>query len=302
MFKLALNAGHGKYTKGKRCLKKLDTNETREWVLNSRICEKIEILLKEFDGISIIRLDDVTGETDVPLKKRTDTANRFGADFYLSIHHNAGIKGGDGGGISTYVYTKPSVQSLNWQNALYTALLGKTKLKGNRSSGVNKANFHECRESKMPCVLIECGFMDSRTDVPIILSEDFANKVSEACVEVLIERANLKKKNVKVATESNIIAWQKAAIKDGFNFGENSVNGTWTNECEKVISKAICKKRVTYKYKNLTKIVQKAVGVSVDGLFGANTKQAVIKYQKRLGLLQDGIVGPKTWKKILGVK
>ena len=31
IFKLALNAGHGLYTEGKRCLKSLDPKETREW-------------------------------------------------------------------------------------------------------------------------------------------------------------------------------------------------------------------------------------------------------------------------------
>ena len=39
MFKIALNAGHYLNTAGKRCLKKLDKNETREWVLNNRICD-----------------------------------------------------------------------------------------------------------------------------------------------------------------------------------------------------------------------------------------------------------------------
>lgn len=47
MFKLALDAGHGLYTAGKRCLKSLDPNETREWVLNNRICNKIQVELGE---------------------------------------------------------------------------------------------------------------------------------------------------------------------------------------------------------------------------------------------------------------
>jgi len=59
---------------------------------------------------------------------------------------------------------------------------------------------------------------------------------------------------------------------------------------------------LTYKYKNLTKIVQNAVGVEDDGKFGNGTKQAVIKYQKLMGLKADGAVGLDTWKKILGVK
>lgn len=302
MFKLALNAGHGKHTKGKRCMKSLDKTETREWVLNSRICEKIESLLQEYSGYELMRLDDKTGESDIPLRQRTNTANGFGADFYLSIHHNAGIKGGIGGGIETYVYTNSSKESLEWQTDLYKTLLEKTGLKGNRSNGKRKANLHECRESKMPCVLIECGYMDSKTDVPIILSGDFAAKVAEACVEVIVKNASLKKKANSVPYENKIYFWQKAAIKDGFKFSKYGADGKWGSECEKVAQKAVCKKRLTYKYKNLTKLVQEAVGVTADGKFGLKTKTAVMAFQIKNKLLADGIVGLESWKKILGVK
>ena len=47
-FKIALSAGHGKNTAGKRCKKSLDPNETREWVLNNRIADKVENLLKSY--------------------------------------------------------------------------------------------------------------------------------------------------------------------------------------------------------------------------------------------------------------
>ncbi|MBR4973810.1 MAG: N-acetylmuramoyl-L-alanine amidase [Clostridia bacterium] len=305
MFKLALNAGHGLNTAGKRCMKKLDPNQTREWVLNSRICEKIETKLKAYTGYNLIRLDDPTGKKDVALKTRTNNANNFGADFYLSIHHNAGVKGGSGGGIVAYIYTKPSKKSEEWQDALYDAIIKHTGLKGNRSDGTLKANFHECRESNMPCVLLECGFMDSKTDVPIILTDKFAEQVAEACVEVIVKKAGLKKKATKTETpkkENKILEWQKAAIKDGFKFEKYGADGKWGGECEEVAKKAVCKKRLTYKYKNLTKIIQYAVGVDVDGKFGAGTKKAVTQYQKLLGLNPDGAVGLDTWKKILGVK
>ena len=49
-FKIALTAGHYKYTAGKRCMKSLDPNETREWVLNDRIADKVEKLLTEYTG------------------------------------------------------------------------------------------------------------------------------------------------------------------------------------------------------------------------------------------------------------
>lgn len=305
MFKLALNAGHGLNTAGKRCMKKLDPNQTREWVLNSRICEKIEEKLKAYTGYDVLRLDDPTGVKDIPLISRTNAANKYGADFYLSIHHNAGVNGGIGGGIVTYVYTKADAESKKWQEALYEALMNHAGLKGNRADGTCKANLHECRESKMPCVLIEAGFMDSKTDVPIILTSKFADQVADACVEVIVKRAKLKKKSTKAkepAKENKVLTWQKAAIKDGFKFPKHGADGEWGDECVTVAKKAVCQKRLTYKYKNLTKLVQKAVGVAEDGKFGASTKKAVEKYQKLLGLKADGVVGLVTWKKILGVK
>ena len=99
--------------------------------------------------------------------------------------------------------------------------------------------------------------------------------------------------------ENNIKKWQKAAQADGFKI---SLDGVWGKECEAVAKKAICKKQIIgYKYKNLTMIIQKAVGITADGKFGNDTKNAVIKWQKLMGLTADGVVGLNTWKKILGV-
>lgn len=41
--------------------------------------------------------------------------------------------------------------------------------------------------------------------------------------------------------------------------------------------------------------IQRAVGVTPDGVFGPKTEAAVKAYQSRHGLVVDGIVGPQTW-------
>lgn len=194
-FKLALTAGHYRYTAGKRCMKSLDPAETREWVLNARVAERVEALLHEYEGVEILRTDDRSGEKDVSLSARTTSANNFGADFYLSLHHNAGIRGGSGGGIVAYVYTDPSAEALAWQKALYDALIEATGLKGNRARPLAQSNLHEVREPQMPSVLLELGFMDSTTDTPILLTDDYARQCAEAIVSVIAKRAGL----VKVA-------------------------------------------------------------------------------------------------------
>lgn len=43
------------------------------------------------------------------------------------------------------------------------------------------------------------------------------------------------------------------------------------------------------------KIVQKKLGLTVDGIFGPKTEAAVKEFQKNNGIYPDGMVGPKTW-------
>jgi peptidoglycan hydrolase-like protein with peptidoglycan-binding domain len=46
-------------------------------------------------------------------------------------------------------------------------------------------------------------------------------------------------------------------------------------------------------------ILQVAVGAKVDGIFGAGTAQKVVAFQRKHGLVPDGIVGPRTWQAVL---
>lgn len=99
--------------------------------------------------------------------------------------------------------------------------------------------------------------------------------------------------------ENPIRAWQTAAKADGYAI---QIDGIWGGDSVTVAKKAICKKRlIGYKNRNLTKIVQKTVGVTADGKFGNSTKKAVQAWQKRMGIVADGKVGYNTWCKILGV-
>lgn len=50
---------------------------------------------------------------------------------------------------------------------------------------------------------------------------------------------------------------------------------------------------------NQTKVIQHILGISIDGVFGLNTRALVISFQKSKGLRADGIVGSDTWAKLL---
>lgn len=187
--KVAIDAGHGLYTSGKRCMKALDPNETREWVLNSRIAEKLEEYLKSF-GCEVIRVDDRTGRIDIALDARVAVANRNNCKVYISIHHNAGINGGTGGGTVVYHYCSTG-GGIQMATKLYNAVVKETGLVGNRSTKVKKTAYHVLKNTNMRAYLIENGFMDSATDVPIILTDAHAEKTARGIMNCLIEEYGL---------------------------------------------------------------------------------------------------------------
>jgi len=182
MAKIAIDAGHGKYTSGKRCMKKLDPNETREWILNDRVADALEAYLKSA-GHQTLRVDDVSGNTDVSLAERCRRANAWGADYYISIHHNAGISGGTGGGTVVYILPGITGKTLETQKAIYNKAIARAGLKGNRSNGTPTANYAVLRGTKMPAALVEVGFMDSATDIKFILKPEWSKKIALGIAE-----------------------------------------------------------------------------------------------------------------------
>lgn len=226
MFKIALGAGHWMGESGKRCLKALDPNETREWQLNDRVCDYVEQYLNGYEGYELLRLDDSDdGSENVALADRVKAANDWGADFYLSVHHNAGINGGSGGGIVAYTHPQSSKQSVEWRDELYEALIEHTGLRGNRATPKATSNLYVLRETKMPAVLLELGFMDSKTDVPIILTDEYARSCAQAIVEVMVRRGGLtEKETVDKPDTWAENAWNravKAGVLDGTRPGDN---------------------------------------------------------------------------------
>lgn len=186
MLKIAIDAGHYKGTPGRRCLAALDPAQTGEWELNRRVADKLEELLAGYD-CQVLRVDDKTGDKLVDLGDRVAAANGWPADVYLSIHHNASIKGGSGGGC--VVYTAPGCQAKSkaLQRAVYGAVVSRTGLVGNRATPMMERGLYVLRRTKMPAILIECGFMDSATDVPVILGPYFGEQVADGLLAALVE-------------------------------------------------------------------------------------------------------------------
>ena len=197
---IAIDAGHGRNTSGKRVTLK-GYPDTREWTLNDRIADRLEKMLADYD-CKVIRVDDTTGAKDISLTNRVAKANSANADIYISIHHNAGINGGSGGGTVVYYYSS-DIKRRDQAQKLYNFITDETRLYGNRSMQVIKNGFYVLKNTRMPAFLIENGFMDSTTDVPIILSAAHAEKTAEGLRAFIVQELGLaKKKATEKPTEA----------------------------------------------------------------------------------------------------
>lgn len=103
----------------------------------------------------------------------------------------------------------------------------------------------------------------------------------------------------RLPPKNTVLSWQQAAIADGYSFPRFGADGAWGKECQAAAAKALIKRGSNHQHLNC--VLQQLLGVTDDGIIGDKTVAVIKSYQSRHGLAADGIVGPVTWAKLLGV-
>lgn len=277
-FKVALNAGHYLGTIGKNCPRQLDPAMTKEWVLNNRVVTKMQKLLSAYEDIEVLRVDDPTGLTQQSFTEKRKIINDWGADYYLGVHHNALGRIFNGGGISAFVTINPTAKSVEWRDALYYEAVKETGLKGDRVSPLVERDLHELRYLNCPAVLMECGFMDSRVDCPIILTEEYADKIAKAFVSVIVEKSGAKLKPSVEPQKTPTTGEKVASIT--LPILKRGSRGEAVRSLQTLLN-------------------TKGAAISVDGSFGPATDMALREFQESRDLEIDGSCGAETWTALL---
>lgn len=277
-FKVALNAGHYLGTIGKNCPRQLDPSMTKEWVLNNRVVTKIQKILEPYEDIEVLRVDDPTGHTQQSFTQKRKIVNDWGADLYVGVHHNAADKIFDGGGISAFVTINPSAESVEWRDAFYKSLIAETGLKGNRADPLVERDLKELRYLNCPATLLELGFMDSRVDCPIILTEAFADKAAKAIASEIIKKSGAKEPTVqkpqKMPTETaKTVSVNLPILKRGSR-------GEAVRSLQTLLN-------------------AKGASLEADGSFGPATDKALREFQESRDLDIDGSCGAETWTALI---
>ena len=181
---IAIDAGHGLHTAGKRT-----PDGEREWTFNNEV---VLALIDELHrlGLRTLRLDDPSGQRDVPLGERTRKANNAKADVLVSVHHNAVLRSGWGDHTGTEIYSYPNAKSSADLSKKLQPILSNAY--GLRNRGAKTANFHMLRESNMPAILTEGGYMDSRIDIVKMRDDEVRKRAGGAIAKVVAEYAGVK--------------------------------------------------------------------------------------------------------------
>jgi len=174
MVKIFIDPGHGGSDPGAVGNGLFEKNVTLS--IASRIQQ---ILLNEYEGVST-RMSR-TSDQSISLQARTDAANAWGADFFLSIHVNAG----GGTGFESYVYPNVGTPTTTYQRHIHDAVMSQVDF---YDRGKKQANFHVLRETRMPALLTENGFIDNANDASKLKSSSFLDRLARGHV-LGLERA-----------------------------------------------------------------------------------------------------------------
>lgn len=120
------------------------------------------------------------------LRARTDMANTWGADFYLSIHVNAATNP-TAHGVETYIHHNASAESRRIAPIIHRHLVPLFAA----DRGVKQANFHVLRETRMPAVLVELGFITNDEDRARLVLPSFRAQLADALAAGLREALQL---------------------------------------------------------------------------------------------------------------
>ncbi|MYL34369.1 N-acetylmuramoyl-L-alanine amidase [Pontibacillus yanchengensis] len=186
--RVAWDNGHGFNTSGKR-----SPDGEREWSFNDEVGTAGIHRLRQYEGVEVVRLDDSTGKRDLPLTERTNKANQWKADILVSCHHNAYQgKWGNHTGIETYTYVGHWPEAERLANHVHKRVID---VYGLADRGHKKADFHMLRESFMPAILCELGFMDSTIDIRKLRNKTLLHQAGEAIADGIADYLGLKLRN-----------------------------------------------------------------------------------------------------------
>ena len=175
-FSVVIDPGHGGIDPGA-----IGIGGLRETDVVLEVSKMVQKLLSE-KGIKVLLTR--TNEVDLDLPPRVTFANDSDADIFVSIHANASRgKRRDINGLETFYFR-------GWKGKLLAKRIQKHILRvspGSPDRGVKQGRFYVIKNTSMPAVLVEIGFLTGRLDARRLEKTAHRKRIAYAIAKGILE-------------------------------------------------------------------------------------------------------------------
>lgn len=164
-----LDAGHGGSDEGAKIRSFMEKKLTLTTVL---------MLKKYLEEIGYRVILTRSRDVFIPLHRRVSIANKTKGVIFVSVHFNAS-QSNDAKGIEIFYCSKDSWKGQASKRLASTILSYLLHSTGAESRGVKVGNFHVIRETEMPAVLVEGGFVTNSEERSLLHERTYLDRIAK---------------------------------------------------------------------------------------------------------------------------
>lgn len=180
---IVVSAGHGVYSTGgaidRGAVSTVDPSFD-EVDFNTYVAQKLRDKL-EAAGATVIMIREDENPINMTLYQRSVIANSANADAFIEIHGDSATSTATG--IGTWIYTDSarltSSAQVDMRNEFGAVMNSAMASATGEPAYVKYGNFSVLRETEIPCVLIECGFLSNPHDVALLKDPAYWEKLAQ---------------------------------------------------------------------------------------------------------------------------
>lgn len=188
-------------------------------------------------------------DTFVSLSERARLANAWDAALFVSLHVNSAANN-TALGFESFVYNGTiSAKTSEYQTKIHRKIAEVFKESGSVDRGQKRANFAVLRETKMPAILIEYGFVNNPNEAALLRDEAFIERLARATAEGIAECFGVSLTQ-KTKEQSHMLSPEDANkiiatwLGPAWNFSQSEADKTELNRLANELRKASGQKTV----------------------------------------------------------
>lgn len=325
--KIAIDAGHGSQTAGKRT-----PDGYREHWINVKTSLACERYLQA-NGIDTVRIgwndSNSKDDVDTPLATRQAQIKNAGCDYSVSMHANAygnGATYNSASGVSTHIHSVANYQkdSLKFAQAIQKRLVEGTE---QQNRGVIKQSLAMCNcktmNTKASC-LVEIAFMTNKKEADLLMTDAFCKEQGEDVAKGILDYLGIPVNKTGVqtgSTNTNAVVIPSMTIIKGnpqqfsqivkniktalntdyglkFPITDTIDDILLINLGNVALSTKVYKRNITFALTQL--LIWWGYNLSASSVYTDTVKNVILTFEKQTGLPQTGTTIKEVWCRLLG--